>query len=359
MLTRFAAALAATILVVIASPARAEPAPVWSIEISAAKARAAPPRAWRATARRALRVAHHRGGIRKTRQRASYWASAQTRYRHNRGRPPARPPKVVAAAGPPRIGPAVPAWPRVLPEALAALPPEPPPVEEGRELLDPRRQADEYLCDVYRRVPDKVDRSGDFTWKDRAAAARLDKTVCEYAIEGMNIALREALFTFGQIADAAGIRWSFLSGFRDDYRQRIAAGFKARGCGSMHGGSCRTGGWSDGRAADLWMYGGDGQWISNANPLFALIDRVGRRLGLARPMPGYDPAHVQVTGNWIRIGLELRRMRLAEFGIVEAEPPAVKIKIAAAKPKKKVRLARSSHRKVAHSRKGVRYAAAR
>jgi hypothetical protein len=169
---------------------------------------------------------------------------------------------------------------------------------------------DEYLCGVYWRMSRRIDDSGDFTWKDAAAAARVRRTVCEFVIQGMHRDLREELYALGHQADEAGINWSFLSAFRDDYRQSIAAGFKAEPCRSWHGGSCRTKGWGDGQAADLWVADQNGDPAGDAAPLFELIDRVGRSLGLSRPMPGADPPHVQVGGDWRGIGEQLRERRL-------------------------------------------------
>jgi hypothetical protein len=175
---------------------------------------------------------------------------------------------------------------------------------------------DEYLCGVYWRMPRKVDDAGDFTWKDGAAAARVRRTVCEYAIGGMHRDLREALYALGRQADEAGINWSILSAFRDDYRQSIATGFRAERCQSWHGGSCKTKGWGDGQAADLWVADQNGDRARDASPLFELIDRVGRTLGLTRPMRSADPPHVQVGGDWQRIGEQLREKRL---GITSAK----------------------------------------
>lgn len=156
-------------------------------------------------------------------------------------------------------------------------------------------EVDDYLCEVYWRMPVKRDSAGDFSWKDEAAADRAGRAVCAYAITGMAPALRLALYRLGKIADESGIRWSFLSGFRDDYRQSIASGFKARTGYSLHGGSKRTRGWGDGRAADLWTVGEDGAPDRNHGALFDLIDRTARGLGIARPMPGRDPGHVQLS----------------------------------------------------------------
>jgi hypothetical protein len=165
---------------------------------------------------------------------------------------------------------------------------------------------DEYLCGVYWRMPRKIDDAGDFSWKDGVAAALAERTVCDYAINGMHPDLREALYVLGHKADAAGINWSLLSGFRDDYRQRIAKGFKAKDCGSWHGGSCRTNGWGDGRAADLWMADQDGYPVKDASPLLALIDQMAPALGLSRPMRWADPPHVQLNGEWQEIAKTLR-----------------------------------------------------
>jgi hypothetical protein len=169
---------------------------------------------------------------------------------------------------------------------------------------------DKYLCSVYRRMPHKIDGAGDFSWKDRAAASRSLRALCDYAVNGMHSDLREILYALGRLADESGIPWSFLSAFRDDYRQNIASGFKASNCGSLHGGSCRTLGWGDGRAADLWISDHNGYPADDPLPLFELIDRLGPSLGLSRPMPMADPSHVQVSGDWQAIGRRLRAKRL-------------------------------------------------
>jgi hypothetical protein len=41
------------------------------------------------------------------------------------------------------------------------------------------------------------------------------------------------LFAAGHAMDAAGVEWTILSGFRDDFRQNLAAGLKARAHGRM------------------------------------------------------------------------------------------------------------------------------
>lgn len=151
-----------------------------------------------------------------------------------------------------------------------------------------RQSIDEYLCEVYKRTPVKKDAAGDFTWKDPAAAKRQGMDVCSYAVGGMAPELRERLAAFGKVADARGINWSILSGFRDDWRQSIAEGIKAGNKTSKHGGSVATGGYGDGRAADIVAF--------PIGPLMALVDQMGPDLGLIRPYRGFDPYHVQLAG---------------------------------------------------------------
>jgi hypothetical protein len=105
--------------------------------------------------------------------------------------------------------------------------------------------------------------------------------------------------------DAAGLQWSLLSAFRDDYRQALASGFKARVGNSLHGGSRRTGGYGHGRAIDVAAIDG-----SNNDEVWRWFDSHGAKYGLNRPMPGYDPAHVQQRGDWHKIAVALRESRI-------------------------------------------------
>jgi hypothetical protein len=57
---------------------------------------------------------------------------------------------------------------------------------------------------------------------------------------GMDGEFREQLYHAGRAMDAAGLQWSMLSAFRDDYRQSLASGYKASTSNSLHGGSRRT-----------------------------------------------------------------------------------------------------------------------
>src|SRR5262249_8783627 len=117
------------------------------------------------------------------------------------------------------------------------------PVSPLRRPLSVTEEVDQYLWEVYQRAPVKRDSSGDFSWKDPAAAKRLKMTMPEYTINGMDPDFREQLYHAGHAMDSAGIHWSMNSAFRDDYRQALASGFKARPGNSLHGGSRRTGGY--------------------------------------------------------------------------------------------------------------------
>jgi hypothetical protein len=168
-------------------------------------------------------------------------------------------------------------------------------------------EVSQYLWDVYERSPTKKDGSGDFTWKDPAAAKRVGMSLPKYVIGGMDPDFREQLYHAGRAMDADGIRWSILSAFRDDYRQRIASGIKASGGNSLHGGSRRTGGYGHGQAVDV-AAADDG----DMSDVWQWIDKHGAKYGLFRPMPGYDPAHIQSRGEWRKLAASLRQARIKE-----------------------------------------------
>jgi hypothetical protein len=206
-----------------------------------------------------------------------------------------------------------------------ALPPEAARLETPEQRLAPappkRRnvstmeEVDRYLWEVYQRQPVKSDSSGDFSWKDPAAAKHRSMSMQDYAIRGMDADFREQLYHAGHAMDGNGINWSMLSAFRDDYRQGLASGYKAHGGNSKHGGSKATGGYGHGQAIDITSADGDD------GAVWHWLDAHGAKYGLHRPIPGRDPAHVQPSNKWHEIAVALRnaRTRLANQEATEGK----------------------------------------
>jgi hypothetical protein len=197
-----------------------------------------------------------------------------------------------------------------------------PPRKRTGSIMD---DVDDYLWEAYQRVPIKKDGTGDFTWKDPAAAKRMGLALQDYVIGGMDPEFREQLYHAGRAMDGAGIQWSMLSAFRDDYRQSLASGFKARGGNSLHGGSRRTGGYGHGRAIDIT--GAD----ETASKVWDWIDAHGAKYGLHRPMPGADPAHIQQRGDWHKIALALRESRIRTVDATGGKGKVTKAAVASAR----------------------------
>jgi hypothetical protein len=166
----------------------------------------------------------------------------------------------------------------------------------------------DYLWEVYQRSAVKKDGSGEFTWKDIDAAKHAGLSMHDYTIGGIDPDFRELLFAIGQAMDAAGIEWSILSGYRDDYRQNLASGFKSHGGYSFHGGSTATGGYGHGCAIDL----SSPDRLSD-DTVWAWFDHHSQSYGLRRPLPATDPVHIQPLfgPGWHEKAAALRRARLA------------------------------------------------
>jgi hypothetical protein len=170
-----------------------------------------------------------------------------------------------------------------------------------------------YLWSVYQRSPTKADGHGDFTWKDVSAAGRAGLSVEDYVIGGIDPDFAELLFAAGHAMDAAGVGWTILSGFRDDFRQNLAAGLKARVNNSFHGGSEATGGYRHGCAVDLASV----DRLSD-DKVWGWVDRKGREFDLNRPLRAADPAHTLPMAGWHEVAAVLRNKRLGTSA--EADP---------------------------------------
>jgi len=163
----------------------------------------------------------------------------------------------------------------------------------------------QYLWAVYQRSPVKYDGHGEFTWKDIIAAERLGMSVQDYVIGGMDPDFREQLYRVGHSMDAAGVPWTILSGFRDDYRQGLASGLKAHPGRSFHGGSISTGGYGHGCAADL-----AGIDRGSNEAVWQWLGAHAAQFGLQQPLARIDPAHVQPRGTWHAFAAALRQDRM-------------------------------------------------
>src|ERR1044071_338153 len=195
------------------------------------------------------------------------------------------------------------------------------PIDPADECLGVESCIDAYLWSLYERTP-KVDTNkvtekikatvkkkdgkaktivktvikyvtGDFTWKDPAAAKKVDMPLQDYVIGGMDREFKLKLYHALRKMDAAGFKPGITSAFRDDYRQSIAAGNKAASDSSYHGGS-RRGGYGRGLAADLVSVKGETRaerWLST-EVLWKWIDERGAAFGIGRPYLHKDPPHV-------------------------------------------------------------------
>jgi hypothetical protein len=170
------------------------------------------------------------------------------------------------------------------------------------------REVDDYLWKVYQNTP-KVDSTGNFTWKDPAAAERLGMSTKDYVIGGLAREFKNDLYEEMKETERRGGKPQMTSGFRDDYRQSlITSGVRARPGGSKHGGSRVTAGYGYGEAADT-------------DRMTAV--RIGQRHPqLVQPMPGADPSHVQLR----RGAKSGRRLISGEIAPDEPDPFASTIK---------------------------------
>ena len=199
------------------------------------------------------------------------------------------------------------AWPAVSSEALNAC-------------LEPDVCIDQYLWSLYERTPKvdtvkveerikvKVKNKGktrtvvktltkymtqDFGWKDPIAAQKAGMSLKDYVIGGMDPGFKRKLYNAFRAMDDAGLSPGITSGFRDDYRQRLANGNKAAPDSSYHGGS-RRGGYGHGLAADLVSVKGEtrAERCTWSEILWKWIDAHEKELGIGRPYLDRDPPHV-------------------------------------------------------------------
>jgi hypothetical protein len=194
------------------------------------------------------------------------------------------------------------------------------PVDPADPCLGAESCIDDYLWSLYERAP-KVDINkvtkqtketvtkdgktrtitktitdfvlGDFTWKDPAAAKRINMPLKDYVLGGLDPGFKLTLYRALRAMDDAGLMPGITSAFRDDYRQSIASGNVAASDRSYHGGSFR-GGYGHALAADIVSVKGENrtQRAASSEVLWKWIDAHEKELGIGRPYLDRDPPHV-------------------------------------------------------------------
>jgi hypothetical protein len=161
-------------------------------------------------------------------------------------------------------------------------------VYESREVAVPKRGR---TVIVSQRIAKPAD--SDFRWKDPKAATRAGMPLMDYVIGGMDRTFKSKLFYILYAAEQAGFSPGITSGFRDDFRQSIASGRKARANMSYHGGSVH-GGYGHGLAADVISIKGKdrSERLDSSRLLWSWIDQHAKQFGIGRPYLDYDPPHV-------------------------------------------------------------------
>jgi hypothetical protein len=146
--------------------------------------------------------------------------------------------------------------------------------------------------------------------EDPKAATKAGMSLKDYVIGGMDSVFKSKLFYMLYTAEKAGFSPGITSGFRDDYRQAIASGRKARSNMSYHGGSTH-GGYGHGLAADVISIKGNdrSERLDSSRLLWNWIDQHAKQFGVGRPYLDYDPPHVAPTD-----GKEYARHRGGERG---------------------------------------------
>jgi len=166
----------------------------------------------------------------------------------------------------------------------------------------------------------------DFTWKDPAAAQRGGMSLMDYVIGGMDRGFKQKLYRALRAMDDAGLMPGITSGFRDDYRQSIAAGNKAAPDSSYHGGS-RRGGYGHGLACDVVSVKGDNrmQRYAASDEMWKWIDAHEKELGIGRPYLDRDPPHVgPIDGTEYTVKRALANMHKRASPTKKSEKPQLK-----------------------------------
>jgi len=176
----------------------------------------------------------------------------------------------------------------------------------------------------------------DFTWKDPKAADRVHMSLADYVIGGMDRSFKLTLYRALRMLDNEGFQPGITSAFRDDYRQEIASGLKARTDRSYHGGSFR-GGYGNGLAADIVSVKGEtrsARWVAS-DIMWKWIDTHEKELGIGRPYRDVDAPHVgSIDGKEYIDHRVAPKLRVAKVAHSAAKKAAQKAQVAKSAAKK-------------------------
>ncbi len=157
----------------------------------------------------------------------------------------------------------------------------------------PQEEIDANFLFLRYQMTDKVDSTGDFAWKDIAAAERAKMPLQQFVVGGLNKKFTRTMANLLRGALAAGFDPGVTSCFRDNYRQAlITRGTRSVSHLSFHGGSAR-GGYGHGKACDVVHIAKNAKERHALNlKLWVWIETHGHEYGVGLPYGRFDGGHV-------------------------------------------------------------------
>jgi len=157
----------------------------------------------------------------------------------------------------------------------------------------PDAVVENYLFAIYEATP-KIDKTGDFTWKDAYAAQLVGMDRKTFVIGGVEAKFKRALYCMFRAMEANGIKAGITSAFRNNFRQFIAGGQRNAPGETYHGGDKVTLGYGYGIAVDIVSLHGStrAEQLASNPVVWKWIDRNGELFGVGRPYLDRDAPHV-------------------------------------------------------------------
>jgi hypothetical protein len=145
-----------------------------------------------------------------------------------------------------------------------------------------QQMIDTYIFGHYQMTP-KFDNTGDFTWKDVAAAKQDNKDLQSEVVGNIKSDFKLNVYKAFQAMEAAGLHPGITSGYRSNYRQSITEGFHALPGLSLH---------EQGLAMDIVGING-----TSNQAIWNWIDENGQQYGIGRPYLAQDAPHIGPTNS--------------------------------------------------------------